>query len=58
MKQDPKPNLGPAAIEANMEYYRSLRIKAHSVYLEHKRQERYWREKLNEFDIKRSDSRL
>jgi hypothetical protein len=46
MKTDPKPTLGPAAIEANMEYYRSLRIKAHAEYLNYKRQERLWREQL------------
>lgn len=39
---DPKPNLGPAAIEANRDYYRSLRIKAHAEYLKYKRQERFW----------------
>ena len=43
---DPKPNLSPAAIESNMEYYRALRIKAHTQYLNYKRQERYWREQL------------
>ena len=43
---DPKPNLSSAAIEANREYYRALRIKAHTQYLNYKRQERFWREQL------------
>jgi hypothetical protein len=46
MKPDPKPLLGAAACDANMDYYRNLRIKAHSEYLYYRRQERYWREKL------------
>jgi hypothetical protein len=47
MLPDPKPQLGAAACDANMDYYRSLRIAAHSQYLNYKRQERYWREELN-----------
>ena len=43
---DPKPNLGPAALEANREYYRALRIKAHSEYLHWKRLERQTNEQL------------
>lgn len=43
MKSDPKPQLGAAACAANQEYYRNLRIKAHSEYLYYKRQERHWR---------------
>jgi hypothetical protein len=42
-----KPTLGAAACDANMDYYRSLRIAAHSQYLNYKRQERYWSEELN-----------
>ena len=43
---DPKPNLGRAAIEANIEHLRCLRMKAHSEYLRLKRQEQAWREEL------------
>ena len=54
MLPDPKPTLGPAACDANRDYYRSLRISAHSQYLNYKRQERYWQEELNK--ITRDDS--
>jgi hypothetical protein len=47
MLPDLKLQLGSAACAANMDYYRSLRIAAHSQYLNYKRQERYWREELN-----------
>lgn len=46
MKQDPKPNLGRVALEANRDYYRALRMKAHSEYLHWKRLERQTNEKL------------
>ena len=46
MKIDPKPNLSPAALKANMEYYRAHRIQAHTQYLNYKRQERFWQEQL------------
>jgi hypothetical protein len=46
MKQDLKPNLGRAALEANREYFRSLRMKAHSEYLYWKRLERQTQEKI------------
>ena len=48
MKPDPKPNLGPEGIRANVEHYRCLRIQAHAEYLRVKRQERYWREQLHQ----------
>lgn len=43
---DPKPNLGSAALEANREYFRNLRMKAHSEYLYWKRLERQTSEHL------------
>ena len=46
MKPDPKPNLGTAALEANCEYFRALRIKAHSEYLYWRRLERQTKEHL------------
>jgi hypothetical protein len=52
---DPKPNLGRAALEANREYFRNLRIKAHSEYLHWKRLERQTQEKINELQ-RTSDS--
>jgi hypothetical protein len=45
---DPKPNLGSAALEANREYFRNLRIKAHTEYLHWKRLERQTQEKLHQ----------
>jgi hypothetical protein len=47
MKSDPKPNLGPAGILANIDHSRCLRIKAHTEYLRLKRQERFWRDELS-----------
>ena len=48
MKQDPKPNLGRAALEANREYFRNLRIKAHGEYLVWKRLERQTNEQIKQ----------
>lgn len=47
MKPDPKPNLSEQGILANIDYSRSLRIKAHQEYLKCKREERYWRLQLS-----------
>jgi hypothetical protein len=47
MQTDPKPTLSQQGILANIDYSRSLRIKAHQEYLKCKRQERYWREELS-----------
>jgi hypothetical protein len=46
MKPEVKPNLGTAALLANREYYRALRIKAHAEYLAWKRLERQTNEQL------------
>jgi len=46
MKPEVKPNLGRAALEANRDYYRALRIKAHAEYLAMKRLERHTNEQL------------
>jgi hypothetical protein len=43
---DLTPKLSAAELRANMEHYRAHRIKAHTQYLNYKRQERYWREQL------------
>jgi hypothetical protein len=43
---DPKPTLGTAALEANREYFRNLRIKAHGEYLAWRRLERQTNEQL------------
>jgi hypothetical protein len=45
---DPKPNLGAAALEANREYFRNLRIKAHGEYLAWRRLERQTQERLEQ----------
>jgi hypothetical protein len=55
MKPDPKPNLGPEALEANRDYYRALRIKAHQEYLAMKRLERQTNEQLQQLQ-RTSDS--
>ena len=54
-KSDPKPHIGAAALIANIDYYRSMRIKAHSEYLKAKRLERAYIEHLHKLE-KRSDS--
>jgi hypothetical protein len=51
MKPDPKPNLGTAALEANCEYFRNLRIKAHSEYLHWKRLELQTQEELDKLEF-------
>jgi hypothetical protein len=45
---DPKPTLGAAALEANREYFRNLRIKAHGEYLAWRRLERQTQERLDQ----------
>lgn len=45
---DPKPNLGTAALEANREYFRNLRIKAHGEYLAWRRLERQTQQRLDQ----------
>jgi hypothetical protein len=52
---DPKPTLGAAALEANRDYFRNLRIKAHSEYLAWKRLERQTQEQLEKLQ-RTSDS--
>lgn len=54
---DPKPNLGCAALEANRDYFRALRIRAHSEYLAWKRLERQTNEQLQKLQ-RTSDSVL
>ena len=45
---DPKPIIGAAALEANCEYFRNLRMKAHSEYLHWKRLERQTQEQIDQ----------
>jgi hypothetical protein len=52
---DFKPTLGAAALEANRDYFRNLRIKAHSEYLAWKRLERQTQEQLEKLQ-RTSDS--
>ena len=47
MKQEAKPKLSVEALSANLDYFRSLRIKAHKEYLAMKRLERETREQLH-----------
>jgi hypothetical protein len=45
---DLKHTLGPAALEANRDYFRTLRIKAHGEYLAWRRLERQTQERLEQ----------
>jgi hypothetical protein len=58
MKQDPKPNLGCAALEANRDYFRALRMKAHSEYLHWKRLERQTNEQIQQLQPTSDSVRL
>jgi len=58
MISDPKPNLGAAALEANCEYFRNLRMKAHTEYLYWRRLERQTREKINQLQPTSDSVRL
>jgi hypothetical protein len=55
---DPKPNLGSAALEANRDYFRTLRMKAHSEYLAWKRLERQTNEQLKQLQPTSDSVRL
>lgn len=55
---DPKPNLGLAALEANREYFRNLRIKAHGEYLAWRRLERQTQQRLEQLQPTRDSVRL
>jgi hypothetical protein len=46
MKTDPKPNLGPAAIESNIEYYMNIELKLANKLLETQAQREYWQLEL------------
>jgi hypothetical protein len=46
MKIDPKPNLGPAAIESNIEYYKNKGNKASEEYRQALEQQTYWMREL------------
>jgi hypothetical protein len=45
---DPKPNLSRAAIEANIEYYKSICSKYRTGYRDAKEQLQKWEQRLNE----------
>jgi tRNA(His) 5'-end guanylyltransferase len=47
---DPKPNLSLAAIQCNLDYYRSLSAKASEAYRESLAEETYWLIKLRELE--------
>ena len=55
---DPKPNLGAAALEANCEYFRNLRIKAHGEYLAWRRLERQTQQRLEQLQPTSDSVRL
>jgi hypothetical protein len=55
---DPKPNLGLAALEANREYFRNLRIKAHGEYLAWRRLERQTQQRLEQLQPTSDSVRL
>lgn len=58
MHTDPKPNLSEQGILANIDYARSLRIKAHQEYLKCKREERRWRNELTKLQPVSDSTRL
>jgi hypothetical protein len=51
MINDPKPNLGAAALEANREYFANLRTKAYSEYIHWKRLELQTQEELDKLEF-------
>jgi len=51
MKPDPKPNLSRAAIEANIEYYKSICRKYRTGYRDAKEQLQKWEQRLNELPL-------
>jgi hypothetical protein len=58
MKPDPKPTLGAAALEANRDYFRTLRMKAHGEYLAWKRLERQTSEQIKQLQPTSDSVRL
>ena len=48
--QDPKLNLGSAAIQSNIEYYQAKKLKARQEYKLARLQEKQWQQKLKELD--------
>jgi prefoldin subunit 5 len=48
---DPKPNLSRAAIEANIEYYKSRCDKYRQGYKEAKQDLKKWEQRLNEISL-------
>ena len=58
MAIDAKPRLGREALESNRDYYRALRIKAHSEYLHWKRLERQTNEQIQQLQPTSDSVRL
>lgn len=50
MKNDPKPNLSPAAIQANIEYYQNLADRAQLSHIEYLRSRDIWLKMLQKCD--------
>jgi hypothetical protein len=48
---DPKPKLSRAAIEANIEYYKSICLKYQTGYRDAKEQLEKWKQRLNEIPL-------
>lgn len=46
LKPDPKPTLGPAAMEANLEYYQAIARKHFEEFTEASNQAGYWQREL------------
>ena len=45
---DPKPQLGPAAIKSNIEYYKSICDKYRQGYKDAKQELKKWEQRLND----------
>ena len=48
MKQDPKPNLGPAGIQANITHYESRVQSAHNCWEQELQSLQYWLDQMEQ----------
>jgi hypothetical protein len=46
MKPDPKPQLGPAGIQANISYYEALVQNSHEEWQQHLNELQFWLDEL------------
>jgi len=48
---DPKPNLGPAGIEANIAHYEALVAQSKDAWEQHLNQLQYWLDELEKLSV-------